>query len=242
MEELKMNQQDQKLWDKVTSFFRKRSLWMLHYCTGCGAIELPPTMTSRWDMERFGMGPMATPRQADILLVTGYVSVKTLKRIIRTYEQMPEPKWIVAFGSCTVNGGMYWDSYSTINNIAEYIPVDLTLAGCMPRPEAVLDSMTKLMDMIQNGEAKAYKKYKENYAYYKANQDRVLKNTQPVLEPVDPSDNEGNVAFAYDGAQPEVACAKMADLDIQAAESSDTQETKDTDRTDQKAETGREAE
>jgi NADH-quinone oxidoreductase subunit B len=121
---------------------------------------------------------------------------------------MPEPKWIVAFGSCTVNGGMYWDSYSTINNIAEYIPVDLTIAGCMPRPEAVLDAMLELMDMIQNGEAKAYKKYKENYAYYKANQDRVLKRTEPVLsESLDKTE-----ASAMDESQPEVACAAIPEL------------------------------
>lgn len=176
-----IDEKDQKLWDKVSNFFRGRSLWMLHYCTGCGAVELPPTMTSRWDLERFGMGPMATPRQSDILLITGYISVKTLKRVIRTYEQMPEPKWVVAFGSCTINGGMYWDSYNTINNIGEYIPVDLTIAGCMPRPEAVLQTMLDLMEMIRKGEAKAYKKYQENYSYYKENQDKVLKRTEPVL-------------------------------------------------------------
>lgn len=178
-----LSQEEQnKLWDKVINYFRKRSLWMLHYCTGCGAMELPPVMTSRWDMERFGIGPMATPRQADILLVTGYVSVKTMKRIIRTYEQMPEPRWVIAFGSCTINGGMYWDSYNVVNNLGEYIPVDITIAGCMPRPEAILDTMLKLMDMIQSGEAKAFQKYKENYAYYKANQDRLLQQRDPVLE------------------------------------------------------------
>ena len=94
-------------WDKLKNVFRSHSLWMLHYCTGCGAIELPPTMTSRFDMERIGMGPMATPRQADVLLITGYLSVKTLRRVIYTYEQMMEPKYVVGFGSCTLNGGIY---------------------------------------------------------------------------------------------------------------------------------------
>jgi len=75
--------------ERIMDFFRSRSLWMLYYCTGCGAIELPPTMTSRFDMERFGVGPMATPRQADILLITGYISTKTLKRVVRTYNRMP---------------------------------------------------------------------------------------------------------------------------------------------------------
>ena len=73
------------VFDNLVNFCRSRSLFMLHYCTGCGAIELPPAMTSRFDMERLGIQPMVTPRQADILLITGYVSIKTLKRIILTY-------------------------------------------------------------------------------------------------------------------------------------------------------------
>jgi len=167
--------------ERVLDFFRSRSLWMLYYCTGCGAIELPPTMTSRFDMERFGVGPMATPRQADILLITGYISTKTLKRVVRTYNQMPEPKWVVGFGSCPVNGGIYWNSYATVNHLEKYIPVDISLAGCMPRPQAVLDGLTKLMDMIGRGEAVGYKKYKMNYDWYKKNQDEVLYRTAPVL-------------------------------------------------------------
>ena len=167
--------------EKVFNFFRKRSLHMLHYCTGCGAVELPPTMTSRYDMERFGIGPMATPRQSDILLITGYVGVKTLKRIVRSYEQMPDPKWVIGFGSCPINGGSYWDSYATINHLDKYIPVDLSLAGCMPRPQVVLDGMLKLKDLIGKGEAIGYKKYKLNYAWYKKNQDDVLERTTPLL-------------------------------------------------------------
>jgi NADH-quinone oxidoreductase subunit B len=157
---------------------------LLYYCTGCGAVELPPTMTSRFDMERFGFGPMATPRQADILLVTGYVSVKTLERIVRSYEQMPEPKYVIGFGSCAVNGGIYWDSYATINQLDKYIPVDLYISGCMPRPQAVLDGMLGLIDRIDEGTAVAYKKYSLNYDWYKANQDKVLKKTAPVLKGV----------------------------------------------------------
>ena len=169
-------------WERVLNFFRSRSMWMLYYCTGCGAVELPPTMTSRFDMERFGIGPMATPRQADILLVTGYVSVKTLKRIVRTYEQMPEPKWVMGFGSCPVDGGIYWDSYATINHLEKYIPVDMSIFGCMPRPQAVIDGFTKLMKQIESGEAVGYKKYRLNNEWYKKNQREVLERTSPVLD------------------------------------------------------------
>jgi NADH-quinone oxidoreductase subunit B len=172
---------DKKL-AKVANFFRSRSLWLLYYCTGCGAVELPPTMTSRFDMERFGVGPMATSRQADILLITGYVSVKTLERVVRAYEQMPEPKYVIGFGSCTVNGGIYWNSYATINQLDKYIPVDVYISGCMPRPQGVLDGLITLMNRIKKGEAVAYKKYKLNYEWYKSNQDNILKKRSPVLD------------------------------------------------------------
>jgi len=170
-----------KGWEKILDFFRSRSMWMLHYCTGCGAVELPPTMTARWDMERFGIGPMATPRQADLLLITGYLSVKSLKRVIYTYEQMQDPKWVIAFGSCPINGGIYFDSYTVINRLSLYIPVDLAIEGCMPRPEAIIHAFNTLMKAIQRGEAIGYKKYRENYEWYKKNQDAVLNRTEPAL-------------------------------------------------------------
>jgi len=163
-----------KVWDIILDKLSKRSLWMLHYCTGCGAIELPPTMTARFDMERFGIQPMATPRQADILLITGYLAAKSLKRIILTYEQMPSPKYVVGFGSCTINGGMYWNSYSTVKRLDQYLPVDLYIAGCMPRPEAILTGFQKLIDKIDKGQANAWKDYYKNYETYRKNQERVL--------------------------------------------------------------------
>jgi NADH-quinone oxidoreductase subunit B len=169
-------------WDTVFNWFRSQSLWLLYYCTGCGAVELPPTMCGRYDMERFGVGPMATSRQADILLVTGYLSVKTLKRLVRAYEQMPEPKYVVGFGSCTINGGIYWDSYATVNHLDKYIPVDVFLSGCMPRPQAILDGLIELMDKIKAGEGVAYKKYQMNHEWYKKNQAEVLERTRPVLK------------------------------------------------------------
>ena len=145
------------VFDDFIQFCQSRSLFMLHYCTGCGAIELPPAMTSRFDMERLGIQPMVTPRQADILLVTGYVSVKTLKRVILTYEQMQSPKYVIGICSCTVNGGMYWQSYATAKVLNEYLPVDVYIAGCMPRPEAVIEGLKRLRGNIERGEANAWK-------------------------------------------------------------------------------------
>ncbi len=161
-------------WDKVLTKLQKRSLWMLHYCTGCGAVELPPTMTARFDMERFGIMPMVTPRQADILLITGYLSVKTLKRVVLIYEQMQSPKYVVGFGSCTINGGMYWNSYATIKSLDQYIPVEFYLAGCMPRPEAIIEGFTELIDRIGEGKANSWEDYYKNYEFYRKNQEHVF--------------------------------------------------------------------
>ena len=165
-------------WQEILDWAQNKSINMLHYCTGCGAIELPPTMTSRYDMSRFGIGPAATPRQADLLLVTGYLSTKTLRRLIYTYEQMQAPKFVVGFGSCTINGGMYWDSYNTIKQLDKYLPVEMYIAGCMPRPEAILDGLLKLKKMINDGEADGYQRYQDNLEFYHQNQEAVLGEVQ----------------------------------------------------------------
>ena len=160
----------------ISNWARKHSLWVLAYGTGCGAIEIPPTMTSRYDAERFGISGMATPRQADVLLITGYLAVKTLKRVIRSYEQMQAPKYVIGFGSCTINGGMYWDSYNTIKRLDDYLPVDVFINGCMPRPEAVIDGFVKLQELIAGKKANGWIRYQENLEWYRANQKKVIKN------------------------------------------------------------------
>jgi len=164
---------------------QKYSLWAVYFCTGCGIIEIPPVLTSRWDAERFGVIPVATPRQANLFLITGYVSVKTLKAIIRTYEQMPDPKYTVGFGSCPINGGMYWDSYNTIKHLDKYIPVDGWIAGCMPRPESIFIAVTHLWTMIDKGMATGYIKYREKYKDYRRNQEEALGKLEwPPLHPI----------------------------------------------------------
>jgi NADH-quinone oxidoreductase subunit B len=163
-----------KVLDNIANHCRARSLFILHYCTGCGAIELPPTITSRFDSERLGIGPMVTPRQADILLITGYLSIKTLKRVILSYEQMQGPKYVIGMGSCTINGGMYWNSYATIKRLQEYMPVDLYIAGCMPRPEAIQQGFLQLMEDIDQGRAQAWKDYYLRYDQYLGNQQALF--------------------------------------------------------------------
>jgi len=160
----------------IKNWFRANSLWVMAYGTGCGSIELRPLTTARFDFMRFGMAMRPTPRQSNVLIISGYLAVKSLKRVIRSYEQMPSPKWIVGLGSCTINGGMYWDSYNTIKRLDDYLPVDIFINGCMPRPEGVIDGFIELQKLISSGQAMGWKKYQDNLDWYRVNQKKVIKN------------------------------------------------------------------
>lgn len=177
------NNSTQNVIQKAVDWFTSRSIFVLAYGTGCGAIEMPPIFTSRYDIERLGVRGVATPRQADILIVSGYCATKTLKRVIRSYEQMSEPKFIIGLGSCTINGGMYWDSYNTIKKLDDYLPVDMYVNGCMPRPEALIEGFVKLQEKIKNGyEDAGYMKYKKNSKFYKDNQTKIFgENIEPTF-------------------------------------------------------------
>ncbi len=166
--------QEFKLFEPLFKWARKKSLWIVAFCTGCGGIEMPPLATARYDFERFGIMPNPAPRMADLFLITGYVTPKTLKRIIITYEMMQDPKYLLAHGSCPINGGVYWDSYNVVKQLDKYIPIDVAIAGCMPRPEAVMDGIMEIMRKIETGEADGWKRYRENYEYYRRNQDKLF--------------------------------------------------------------------
>lgn len=162
--------------EKFLNWARANSLWLLGFGTGCGAIELRPLMTARYDMYRYGIQPRPTPRQSSVFIIGGYASVKTMKRIIRSYEQMQSPKFVLALGSCTINGGMYWDSYNTINRLDHYIPVDVYITGCMPRPEALLAGFKELKKRIKAGLSEGANLYADNFDWYKDNQKRIIKD------------------------------------------------------------------
>jgi len=165
-----------KVIEKFLNWARAESLWVLGFGTGCGSIEIPPLMTPRFDAFRFGVQMRATPRQSSVIIISGYLAVKTLKRVIRSYEQMPSPKYVLALGSCTINGGMYWDSYNTINRLDHYIPVDVYVAGCMPRPEALLAGFEKLKKRIKAGNGEGANEYAEKFDWYKGNQKKIIKD------------------------------------------------------------------
>ncbi len=162
--------------EKFLNWARAESLWILGFGTGCGAIEMRPLMTPRYDAYRFGIQWRPTPRQSNLLMVSGYLSVKTLKRVIRSYEQMQNPKFVLGLGSCTINGGMYWDSYNTINRLDHYLPVDVYVAGCMPRPEALLAGFEKLKSLIKEGKGEGANEYITRLDWYKANQKKIIRD------------------------------------------------------------------
>jgi NADH-quinone oxidoreductase subunit B len=162
--------------EKFLNWCRAESLFVLGFGTGCGAVEMRPLMSPMYDAYRFGVQWRPTPRQSTVFVVGGYASVKTLKRIIRSYEQMQGPKYIIGVCSCTINGGMYWDSYNTINRLDQYIPVDVYVTGCMPRPEALLDSFEVLKKRIKEGRAEGANEYAEKFEWYKANQKKIIKD------------------------------------------------------------------
>jgi len=162
--------------EKFMNWARANSIHVVAYGTGCGSIELRPLFSPRYDAMRFGIAMRPTSRQANCIIVSGYCAVKTMKRIIRVYEQMPSPKYVVALGSCTINGGMYYDSYNTINRLDRYIPVDIYIAGCMPRPEALIAGFDKLKEQIKAGKAENANEYAKNFDWYKSNQKKIIKN------------------------------------------------------------------
>ena len=162
--------------EDFANWARANSLWILAFGTGCCSIELRPLMTARFDISRFGVAGRPTPKQSSLFIIGGYVSVKTLKRIIRSYEQMQGPNFIIALGSCPANGGMYFDSYNTINQFDLYLPVDMYITGCMPRPEALLSSILELQEDIKAGNCDGANRYVNNLDWYKTNQKKVIKN------------------------------------------------------------------
>jgi len=134
--------------DKAIGWARKYSLFPYPFATACCAMEYMALSMSPYDIDRFGaLLPRFSPRQADLLMVIGTVNHKLSPVLKRVYEQMSEPKWVMAFGACAASGGFY-DNYATVQGIDRIIPVDVYVPGCPPRPEAVLDGLMELQHRI----------------------------------------------------------------------------------------------
>lgn len=137
--------------ERLFRWARRRSPWVLHFnsggCNGCD-IEVLDLLTPRYDIERLGILKEASPRYADVLLCTGPVTRQSRDRVLRIYEQMPEPKWVVAVGACACSGGIVADSYNVLGGVDRILPVSVYVPGCPCRPEAIIDAMTRLLGEI----------------------------------------------------------------------------------------------
>lgn len=137
--------------EQAMNWARQSSIWPMTFGLACCAIEMMAAGASRYDMDRFGAGAFrATPRQADLMIVAGTVTYKMASRVRRLYEQMPDPKYVIAMGACTVGGGPYFKyGYHVVKGVDLVVPVDVYVPGCPPRPEALLEGLMRIQDKIK---------------------------------------------------------------------------------------------
>ena len=178
--------------DDLHNWARLSSLWPLLYGTACCFIEFAALLGSRFDFDRFGLVPRSSPRQADLLIVAGTVTMKMGPALVRLYEQMPEPKYVIAMGACTITGGMFSaDSTTAVRGVDKLIPVDLYLPGCPPRPEAIFDAVIKLRKKVGNESVSDRRQLKQTHRYF------TVEHAMTAVEPI--------VTGAYLRAETQVA-------------------------------------
>ena len=137
---------------RLVNYCRRKSPWILHLggsgCNGC-SIEILAALTPKYDLERFGILAKGSPRHADILIIEGPVNVKMRDRIKTIYEQMPDPKYVIAFGTCPISKGVFYDCYNVAGPLDRIIPVDVYIPGCPPKPEALIEGVIKILKKME---------------------------------------------------------------------------------------------
>jgi NAD(P)H-quinone oxidoreductase subunit K len=165
--------------DDLYNWARLSSLWPMLYGTACCFIEFAALIGSRFDFDRFGLVPRSTPRQADLIITAGTITMKMAPAFVRLYEQMPDPKYVIAMGACTITGGMFSvDSPTAVRGIDKLVPVDVYLPGCPPRPEAIIDAIIKLRKKISNESIQERGNLRQTHRYYSTT------HSMKVVEPV----------------------------------------------------------
>jgi NAD(P)H-quinone oxidoreductase subunit K len=153
--------------DDLYNWSRLSSLFPLLYGTACCFIEFAALIGSRFDFDRFGLLPRSSPRQADLIITAGTVTMKMAPALVRLYEQMPDPKYVLAMGACTITGGMFsTDSPTAVRGVDKLIPVDAYIPGCPPRPEAIIDAIIKLRKKVSNESMQERGYLKQSHQFY----------------------------------------------------------------------------
>lgn len=167
--------------DDLYNWCRLSSLFPMLYGTACCFIEFAALIGSRFDFDRFGLLPRSSPRQADLLITAGTVTMKMAPALVRLYEQMPDPKYVIAMGACTITGGMFSvDSPSAVRGVDKLIPVDVYIPGCPPRPEAIIDAIVKLRKKVATESMQDRAYTMQTHRFYERG--HSLKPVDPILD------------------------------------------------------------
>ena len=166
--------------DDLYNWARLSSLWPMLYGTACCFIEFAALIGSRFDFDRFGLVPRSSPRQADLIITAGTITMKMAPALVRLYEQMPDPKYVIAMGACTVTGGMFSvDSPTAVRGVDKLIPVDVYIPGWPPRPEAIIDAIIKLRKKVADESIQERGLLQQNHRYYSTT--HKMKAVSPIL-------------------------------------------------------------
>lgn len=166
--------------DDLYNWARLSSLWPMLYGTACCFIEFAALIGSRFDFDRFGLVPRSSPRQSDLIITAGTINMKMAPALVRLYEQMPEPKYVIAMGACTITGGMFSvDSPTAVRGVDKLIPVDVYIPGCPPRPEAIIDAIIKLRKKVADESMQERAKLNQTHRYYSTT--HTMKAVSPIL-------------------------------------------------------------
>ncbi|BAZ46598.1 NADH-quinone oxidoreductase subunit B [Chondrocystis sp. NIES-4102] len=167
--------------DDLYNWAKLSSLWPMLYGTACCFIEFAALIGSRFDFDRYGLVPRSSPRQADLIITAGTITMKMAPALVRLYEEMPEPKYVIAMGACTITGGMFSsDSTTAVRGVDKLIPVDVYIPGCPPRPEAIFDAIIKLRKKVSNESLQERANVLEQtHRYYSTTHN--MKAVQPIL-------------------------------------------------------------
>ncbi|MCC0178214.1 photosynthetic/respiratory NAD(P)H-quinone oxidoreductase subunit K [Waterburya agarophytonicola K14] len=204
--------------DDLYNWAKLSSLWPMLYGTACCFIEFAALIGSRFDFDRYGLVPRSSPRQADLIITAGTVTMKMAPALVRLYEEMPEPKYVIAMGACTITGGMFSsDSTTAVRGVDKLIPVDVYIPGCPPRPEAIFDAIIKLRKKVSNESIQERATVLEQtHRYYSTRHN--MKMVEPILT--------GKYIQSETRQAPPRELAEAMGMPLQAIESAETEEAK----------------